>query len=155
MDALELLREDHVRTRHVMQALGKTEAPAARAQLFTLLERDLDLHEAIEEEILYPELQANPKATELVLERLEEHDVVHTLMGELDALPLDHVTWGARCRVMIENLKHHMAEEEGEIFPRARKILGRRRLAELGTRMVNRRGQRLTAAFHPLPVPGR
>lgn len=87
MDALELLRKDHVRAMTVMRELGRTEGPESRQALFVQLERDLDVHEAIEEEILYPALRS--RATEMVIEGLEEHQVVDKLLGELDSLPFE------------------------------------------------------------------
>jgi hemerythrin superfamily protein len=150
MDALELLREDHVKAMTVMRELGRTEGPESRQALLAQLERDLDAHEAIEEEIFYPALRA--RATEMVIEGLEEHQVVDKLLGELDSLPFDHETWGARCRVMIGNVEHHMREEEVEMFARARKVLGRRRLAELGARMQRRRDEVLEGTWLPQPA---
>jgi hemerythrin superfamily protein len=150
MDALELLREDHVRAITVMRELGRTEGPQSRQALLAQLERDLDVHEAIEEEIFYPALRS--RATEMVIEGLEEHQVVDKLIGELDSIPFDHETWGARCRVMIGNIEHHMREEEVEMFARARKVLGRRRLAELGARMESRRNEFLGRAWVPQPA---
>lgn len=150
MDALELLTEDHVKAMTVMRELGRTEGPESRQALFVQLERDLDLHEAIEEEIFYPALRS--RATEMVIEGLEEHQVVDRLLGELDSLPFDHETWGARCRVMIGNIEHHMREEEVEMFARARKVLGRRRLAELGARMERRRDEVLAGTWLPQPA---
>ncbi|HEV8489536.1 MAG TPA: hemerythrin domain-containing protein [Candidatus Limnocylindrales bacterium] len=148
MDALELLAEDHARAKRVMQELRRTEGPDTRQTLFVRLERDLDAHEAIEQEIFYPALQ--PRESEIVLEGIEEHHVVDMLMGELDALPFDHEAWGARCRVMIGNIEHHMQEEEVEMFPRARKALGRRELADLGARMARRRDEVLAQAWLPI-----
>jgi hemerythrin superfamily protein len=150
MDALELLAEDHARAKKVMQELRRTEGPDTRQALFAQLERDLDAHEAVEEEILYPALQ--PRENEIVLEGIEEHHVVDTLMVELDSLPFDDESWGARCRVMIGNIEHHMQEEEVELFPRARKVLGRGELAELGARMARRRDEILGQSWLPMPA---
>jgi hypothetical protein len=150
MDALELLAEDHARAKKVMQKLRQTEGPDTRQALFVQLERDLDVHEAVEEEILYPALQA--RESEIVLEGIEEHHVVDMLMVELDSLPFDDESWGARCRVMIGNIEHHMDEEEVELFPLARKVLGRRELADLGARMARRRDEILGQPWLPIPT---
>ena len=104
----------------------------------------------MEEEIFYPALQ--PRENEIVLEGIEEHHVVDMLMIELDALPFDDEAWGARCRVMIGNIEHHMQEEETELFPRARKVLGRRELADLGARMARRRDEILGQSWLPIPT---
>jgi hemerythrin superfamily protein len=150
MDALELLAEDHARAKKVMQELRRTEGPDTRQALFGQLERDLDAHEAVEEEIFFPALQ--PRENDMVLEGLEEHHVVDRLMVELDSLPFDHESWGARCRVMIGNIEHHMQEEEAELFPRARKVLGRRERADLGVRMARRRDEILGQSWLPIPT---
>jgi hypothetical protein len=54
--------------------------------------------------------------------------------------------------VMIGNVEHHMREEEVELFARARKVLGRRRLAELGARMERRRDEGLAGTLLPQPA---
>ena len=137
MDALTLLKNDHEKVKKLLTELeGTTERGVkTREELFGRVKKELTVHEIIEEEIFYPTLKQHPKAKEIVLEAFEEHDVVDTLMGELSALPVDDETWGAKFKVMKENLEHHIEEEEGEMFTQARSVFDADELEELGTRM--------------------
>jgi hemerythrin-like domain-containing protein len=74
-----------------------------------------------------------------VLEGFEEHHVVDLLMSELEALPVEDETWGAKALVMKENIEHHIEEEEGEMFKTARSVFDRAELDDLGRRMEARR----------------
>jgi hypothetical protein len=96
MDALTLLKEDHDAVKELLTKLdGTTERGIkTREELFTRLRRDLEAHETIEEEILYPALKEHPKAKELVLEAYEEHHVVDLVMEELDGVPYDDEAGG-------------------------------------------------------------
>ena len=73
-------------------------------------------------------------------------------MSELSALPFDHETWGAKAKVMQENIEHHIEEEEGEMFKKARQVFDEAELEELGERMVRRR---VSAEREAAPTPVR
>jgi hypothetical protein len=70
-----------------------------------------------------------------VLEGYEEHHVVDEIMGELEMTDVGDETWGAKFKVMKENIEHHIEEEEGEMFKNARQVFDRSELEELGARM--------------------
>jgi hypothetical protein len=141
MDALTLLRKDHDKVKTLLRELEPTteRAEKTRTELFQQIKTELTVHEIIEEEIFYPTLKQHPKAREIVLEGYEEHDVVDTLMGELEALPVDDETWGPKAKVMIENIEHHIEEEEGEMFQKARQVFDREELEQLGRVMEARK----------------
>jgi hemerythrin-like domain-containing protein len=141
MDALTMLTEDHQKVRKLLDELESTTERGikTRTELFATIKGELTLHEIIEEEIFYPALKEHPKAKEIVLEGYEEHHVVDQVMGELEATPVEDETWGAKAKVMKENLEHHMEEEEGDMFKAARSIFGKEELEELGSRMEARR----------------
>src|SRR6185295_7451061 len=98
------------------------------------LKQELSIHEVIEEEIFYPALREHAEAKDIVLEAFEEHDVVNMIMAEIEQTPVDDETWGAKFTVMKENLEHHIEEEEGEMFDKAREIFDRETLVSLGER---------------------
>ena len=143
MDALRLLKADHDKVKQILTRLEDTTERAAktRAELLATIKGELTVHEIIEEEIFYPELKAHPKAKDMVLEGFEEHHVVDLLMGELEALPVEDETWGAKALVMKENVEHHIEEEEGEMFKTARSVFERDELEDLGARMETRKAQ--------------
>src|SRR6185295_3661020 len=137
MDALTLLKDDHQKMRKLLSELESTteRGVKTREDLYARIKSELTVHEIIEEEIFYPELKAHPKAKDIVLEAYEEHHVVDTLMGELEALDVSDETWGAKALVMKENIEHHIEEEEGEMFTKARQVFDAAELDDLGNRM--------------------
>ena len=151
MDALTLLKDDHDKMRKLLTELDSTteRGVKTREELYSKIKGELTVHEIIEEEIFYPALKDHPKAKDIVLEAYEEHHVVDTVMAELEALPVDDETWGAKATVMKENVEHHMEEEEGEMFQKARQEFDKDELEELGSRME----QRKMEAQQELQVP--
>jgi len=141
MDAIALLKADHDKVKGLLNDLESTteRGVKTRTELFATIKGELTIHEIIEEEIFYPELKAHPKAKDIVLEGYEEHHVVDVLMGELEALDVDDETWGAKALVMKENIEHHIEEEEGEMFSKARQVFEKSELEDLGRRMEARK----------------
>lgn len=125
MDLYKLLKDDHKKVKSLFSELEETTERAlkTREHLFVNLKMELTLHAEAEEKFLYPRVE-EPKAThELTLEAYEEHKVVKTLLAELDADAKNTEEWAAKLKVLKENVEHHVKEEEGELFPKARKIL--------------------------------
>ena len=143
MNALTMLTEDHDKMKKLLSELETTteRGVKTRAELFSTIKGELTIHEVIEEEIFYPALKSHPKAKDIVLEGYEEHHVVDLLMGELEALPVEDESWGAKALVMKENVEHHIEEEEGEMFKTARSVFDKGELEDLGARMETRRTQ--------------
>ena len=137
MDAFELLKKDHEKVAGILDKLEPTteRGVKTRDELFTQLKRELDIHAQIEEEILYPVLKEIKETEDITLEAYEEHNVVKTLLSELEELPKDDETWGAKLTVLKENVEHHVEEEEGEMFKNARKALSQEEIDELGDRL--------------------
>ena len=151
MDAVTLLKDEHDKMRKLLDELETTteRGVKTRQELYSKIKGDLTIHEIIEEEIFYPALKEHPKAKDIVLEGYEEHHVVDLVMAELEDLPVDDEAWGAKAKVMKENVEHHMEEEEGEMFKQARSVFDKAELEELGQRMEMRR----TQAQQELNVP--
>ncbi|MGZ8625446.1 MAG: hemerythrin domain-containing protein [Actinomycetota bacterium] len=147
MDALKLLKDDHDKVKKMLSQLDETTERAIKTRTETLakLKEELTIHEAVEEEIFYPALKEHAEAREIVLEAYEEHDVVDTIMAEIEATPVEDERWGAKLTVMKENLEHHIEEEEGEMFKQARQLLDKEALESLGDRMQRRKEAGLPA----------
>jgi hypothetical protein len=148
MDAIQLLKADHDKVKKLLTRLEATTERGikTRTDLFETIRNELTVHEIIEEEIFYPALKDHPRAVDIVLEAYEEHHVVDVLMGELSALPVDDESWGAKAKVMHENVEHHIEEEEGDMFVKARQVFDRAELSELGARMEERKAQAMLDA---------
>ena len=141
MDAITMLKDDHDKVKKLLSELEPTteRGVKTRSELFATLKGELTIHEIIEEEIFYPALKGHPRAKDIVLEGYEEHHVVDLLMGELENLDVADENWGAKAMVMKENIEHHIEEEEGEMFPKARQVFDRQELEDLGARMAERK----------------
>lgn len=141
MDAITMLKADHDKVKKLLGELETTtqRGVKTRAELFSMIKGELTIHEIIEEEVFYPALKAHPKARDIVLEGFEEHHVVDVLMAELEDLDVTDESWGAKAKVMQENVEHHIEEEEGEMFKTARQVFDRAELDALGERMAARK----------------
>jgi hemerythrin superfamily protein len=134
MDAFELLKQDHSKVSKLFSEI-ESASEGTKAGLFSQLKAELDLHAHIEETILYPALENTEEAREITLEAYEEHKVVKDLLGELANSGAINEEWDAKLTVLKENVEHHVEEEEGELFDKARKALGEERIDSLGARM--------------------
>jgi hemerythrin superfamily protein len=137
VDALKLLREDHDRVRKMLDDGESTTERAikTRSELFGRLKRELEIHERMEEEVLYPAMKEHPKAREYAFEGFEEHHVVDTILAELEQTDPGDEQWTAKFKVVKENLEHHMEEEENEAFPQVRRAFSDEELEKMGARM--------------------
>ncbi|CAN5599521.1 hemerythrin domain-containing protein [soil metagenome] len=143
MNALRLLKDDHKKVKELLEELDSTseEKTAEREELFGRVRKEMEVHEAIEEEIFYPALKEHPKARDIVLEGYEEHNVVDKLMGEMSELSVEDERWEAKLSVMKENIEHHIEEEEEEMFEQAEAAFDDGDLESLGDRMVERKSE--------------
>ena len=143
MDAIALLKQDHDKVKELLTRLEKTTERGAktREELFATIKGELVVHETIEEEIFYPALKEHPKTKEITLEAYEEHHVVDMVMAEIESVPYDDERWGAKFKVMKENIEHHIEEEENEMFKKARQVFDEDELEALGERMSARKDQ--------------
>lgn len=138
MNAIDLLKEDHVKVKQLLsdgEKLGESK-PEKRRSIFEEVKREMTVHEQIEEEIFYKQLREHPKAKDMVLEGIEEHNVVDTIMNDLETTEPSDEYWPAKFKVMKENIEHHITEEEGDMFPTARKVFDAAELTDLGDRMA-------------------
>jgi len=138
MNAIDLLEEDHRKVKKMLAEGEQTtkRAEVTRSDLYATLRREMETHERIEEEIFYPALKVHPKARDIVLEGFEEHHVVDEIMSELGETDVTDETWAAKFKVMKESIEHHIEEEEGEMFPKARQAFEKNELEVLGARML-------------------
>lgn len=136
-DPIVLLKTDHRRFEQLLKDGENTteRAVKGRGELLDALTRELTVHEAIEEQILYPALRPHAEAHDIVLESIEEHHVADTIIKELHEVRKDAEKWGAKFKVLKESVTHHISEEENKMFPIARGALATEELLALGARM--------------------
>ena len=136
-DPIVLLEADHRRFEELLEQGEATTERAAkrRSQLLNTLTAALNVHEAIEEKILYPALKPHAETHDIVLEGYQEHHVADLLIRELHKLAKSDEKWGAKFKVLEESIAHHIEEEERKMFPTARAVLTTEELNALGVRM--------------------
>ena len=141
-DAIVLLKTDHQEIRKVFrdfEAAGDS-AVKRRGQLVDKMLELLTVHTYIENECMYPRTrELVPDLEDDVLESYEEHHVADVLCMELAAMSPDNERFDAKTTVLIENVTHHMEEEEEDWFPKVREALGRKQLQEIGAEMTELR----------------
>lgn len=149
MDAISLLKEDHIKAKKLMAELEKTteRGVKTRTELWEKLLKELTIHENIEEEIFYPALRDKPKAKDLVLEAMEEHHLVDDIVEQIKETPFDDEHWGAKFKVAKENVEHHIEEEETEMFKIARQVFSTEELEEFGRQMAEAKAVQMKEAM--------
>ena len=136
-DPIELLKTDHRRFENLLKEGEATteRAKKGRREILGTLTSELNVHEALEEKILYPALKPHAEAHDLVLESFQEHHVADMIVKELHEVDKDDEQWGAKFKVLKENVEHHISEEENKLFPAARGVLKKDELLALGAQM--------------------
>ncbi len=157
MDAITLLKDDH----HTVEQLFKRfeqagdRAHVQKRQIVDRIIEELSVHAAIEEQVFYPFARAAvPNTEDIALESLEEHHVVKWLLSELSDMDPAHERFDAKVTVMIENVRHHVKEEESDFFPKVREHLGRNELAELGEALAEAKKSAPTRPHPRMPDAG-
>ena len=137
-DAIVILKDDHKEVRALFREFEKSTTTKARKG--TIVKKVIELltvHTYIENEVMYPEVRRLlPQLEDDVLESYEEHHVADVLVMELAGMKPDQERFDAKTTVLIENVEHHMEEEEDDWFPKVRAGLGRKRLQEMGAQML-------------------
>jgi hemerythrin superfamily protein len=151
MDAITLLKQDHKTIEGLFQKFEQAgpRADKTRRKVADKIIEELSVHAVIEEQVFYPVVREFvPDTEDTVLESLEEHHVAKWVASEVDGMPPDAERFKAKVTVLIENVRHHIEEEEEELFPDVRKALGRNQLQELGEAMKQ---AKKVAPTHPEP----
>jgi hemerythrin-like domain-containing protein len=140
-DAIVFLKEEHKQMRRVFREFEKNKEDAGRrGEIVRRMIELLTIHTYLENEIMYPEVRRLlPDVEDDVLESYEEHHVADVLCLELWAMDPAEEHYPAKATVLIENVEHHMGEEEQEWFPKVREGVGRKELQDMGQRMIDRR----------------
>jgi hemerythrin-like domain-containing protein len=141
-DAIVMLKNDHKEILGVFKDFEKAGDGALKTK-GRLVDRMIELltvHTYVENEVMYPRVrELVPDLEDDVLESYEEHHVADVLVTELSVMKPEDERFTAKTTVLIENVRHHIEEEETEWFPQVRAALGRRTLQELGEEMAEAR----------------
>ena len=151
-DAIVLLKNDHKEIRKAFRAFERAgeNAHATKGKLVDKIIELLTVHTYLENEVIYPRVrELLPDVEDDVLESYEEHHIADVLVMELSMMKPDHERFTAKTTVLIENVDHHIDEEEKEWFPKVREGLGRKVLQDLGAEMLAARRNAPTRPSQP------
>lgn len=141
MNAIDLLKADHEKVKAILTQLSEStdRAVKKRTDLLDKLEMEISIHTQLEEQILYPAFKAagGKDEAEMYYEAKEEHRTVDSLvLPDLKATDPTTPEFAGRVKVVKELLEHHIEEEETDMFPKAKKLLGKSKLDQLGDQML-------------------
>jgi len=143
-DAIVHLKDDHKEIRRLFREFEKAgdDAHTAQGRLVDQIIELLTVHTYIENEVMYPRVRTLlPDLEDEVLESYEEHHVADVLVMELAGMNPDDERFHAKTTVLIENVRHHIEEEEQDWFPQVRAGLGRKALQEIGAELAQARNK--------------
>ena len=136
-DAVAMLRADHRKVSALFEEFEKSRAPARKKALVAQICEELKVHTELEEQIFYPAVKEALKDHELVPEATVEHASIKDLIAQVEGAEPEGDDYDAKVKVMSEYVKHHVKEEQTEMFPKARKT--RLDMVELRDRMMARK----------------
>lgn len=144
-DATAMLRADHKLVSSLFDDFEKARSTEKKKAIVTKICTELTVHTQLEEEIFYPAFKAALEDHELVPEANVEHEAVKNLIAKLEGLEPDGELYDARVKVMAEFVKHHVKEEQTQMFPKAKK--SGMDLRELGRQMLARKQELMATRF--------
>jgi len=147
MDALELLKTVHKTVKDLFKKVEASKNDKQQKQLFEEIKMELETHTHIEETVFYPAVAKHDELKDMVLESLEEHKQVKTLLREMDNLTEDSEKFEPKLKVLMENVEHHAEEEEeAKMFPKVRKLMDAAALDQLGQELEAAKDKQLRKA---------
>jgi hemerythrin superfamily protein len=132
--AIDLLKADHDKVEDLFASVRSNE-DGNNKSVFEKIKQELDLHTHVEEQIFYPNVleNGNEELKKIVREGLEEHAQVKTLLSEMAPMSGDDAEFKAKLQVLMENVEHHVEEEEDDMFPLVKDQMDEQMLVRLGS----------------------
>lgn len=140
-EATALLRADHKLVGGLFAEFASTRSAAKKMKLVSRICTELSIHAQVEEEIFYPAVKKALKDKVLVPEATVEHATLKALIAQVEGIAPDGELFDARIKVLSEYVKHHVKEEQDQIFPKARAT--RLDMVELGAQLAARKEELL------------
>jgi hemerythrin superfamily protein len=133
MNAIDLLKADHETVDQLFQKVKSTEEEQ-HPELFEKIREELDVHAHIEEKVFYPRLiaEGDEELSDITKEGIEEHHQVKVLLREIGALKDESDKFEPKLKVLMEDVEHHVMEEEGEMFKMVEEQFDRETLDTIG-----------------------
>jgi hemerythrin superfamily protein len=138
--AIEMLEADHRKVEQMFDQYEDEKEESGEDMKRELAQRicmELKVHTQIEEELFYPWVRENAEESDLVEEAQVEHQSAKDLIAQIEGASEVDETFDAKVKVLGEYVKHHVEEEENEMFPQVEAM--REELDELGQEMTARK----------------
>ncbi|MFO1389130.1 hemerythrin domain-containing protein [Cellvibrio sp.] len=145
-EAIALLRADHKQVNELFEEYEKTRSSARKKTLVQQICTELTIHAQIEEEIFYPAVKKALRDKELIPEATVEHATLKELIAQVEGIEPDGEMYDAKIKVLSEYVKHHVKEEQNEIFPKVKATT--LDLVELGMQLTERKEELMAATTH-------
>ena len=141
MNVIELLKEDHRTVDRLFQKVKATEE-GEHQELFEQIKEELEIHAHVEEKIFYPRLieEGDQELKDITLEGIEEHHQAKIFLRELSNLVDESEKFEPKLKVLMEDIEHHVQEEEGKMFPMVEEQFDEATLEELGKLIEEEKG---------------
>ena len=141
MNGIELIKQDHDTVEGLFRRWDEGPPPHdQQPELVETIIRELSVHASIEEQVLYPVMRkALPDGDRLVEEALDEHREAKEVLAELDGKAPDDPDFESQVESLIQDVRHHVEEEEGEMLPRLESSLSSEELEDLGRKLETAR----------------
>jgi hemerythrin superfamily protein len=149
LDAIAVLKNDHHAVEQLFRRFERSRSPAERKRISGRIVRELSIHAAVEEQLVYPALRRRLDGqSPQVLLALEEHHFAKLALSEIERLDGADERFEPKVRVLIENVRRHVAEEERDLLPGMKRALSPEELRSLGDALVRAKGSAPTRP-HP------
>lgn len=119
-EAIALLRADHKLVSSLFEQYEAARSVTKKKALVAQICQELTVHAQIEEEIFYPKVKQALKDKELIPEAVVEHATLKDLISQIEDVEPDGEMYDAKVKVLSEYVKHHVKEEQNEIFPKVK-----------------------------------
>ena len=135
MNAIEMLEAQHREVEKLFARISKASDPGDKDELFTQIADKLAVHAAIEEHHFYPSVKAK-RTEDILLESLEEHLAIKRVLADLLELDAEDGSFDAKIKLLKKEVEQHVEQEEGDLFPKVRKIMSKNDLDILAQQML-------------------
>ena len=135
-DVFELLRRDHENVRALLHEIEGAEDDRERRGLFAQLVNEVESHSQAEDDVFYTSIEGDPELVDKIDDARQEHDLVESLLEELDGLSVSGDHWLEKVREIRMLIEHHVSEEEQVIFLLARRSMSDDEALRLGREFV-------------------
>lgn len=137
MNIITLLKTDHKEVSELFKKLLKSRTAPSKESVFSRIYEALTIHAEFEEKVFYPAVRKSAKTKDLVMESYVEHDLIKTLLSDIKDMPAKDEIWKAKVTVLEEIIKHHVQEEEQDLFIKSKRILDKEQLKVMGEEYLN------------------